>query len=84
VPPGFTEGSATLAELQAAGFHRDMPDAEADRPGKQPLSEFLVEEVEEWLKSEADNPSMTPAAVIALATAHQLRKVRDSLENATG
>lgn len=41
VPPGLTEDSATFAELQAAGFHEGW-DLGEDRPGQQPLDEFLI------------------------------------------
>ena len=40
-PEGFTIGDATVAALQAAGFHRNADPGE-DKPGQQPLSEMLV------------------------------------------
>ncbi len=42
VPPDFTEGSASYAELQAAGFGRELGLGK-DEPGQQPLDEMLVE-----------------------------------------
>jgi hypothetical protein len=42
IPPSFTEGSASHAELQAAGFHLGE-DLGKDEPGQQPLDEMLVE-----------------------------------------
>lgn len=48
-PRGLSHSSATLAELQAAGFHGgpDRPHG-ADRPGQQPLEEFLVDGTHEF------------------------------------
>jgi hypothetical protein len=40
VPSGFTEDTATQADLIAAGF--DRPDHGEDKPGQQPLSEMIV------------------------------------------
>jgi hypothetical protein len=42
IPAGFTEGSAPMDELRAAGFHRGTEPGE-DKAGQQPLSEMLVE-----------------------------------------
>jgi hypothetical protein len=42
VPTGFTEGSATHTELQAAGFYGGA-DLGTDKPGEQPLDEMLLE-----------------------------------------
>jgi hypothetical protein len=42
VPPDFTEGTATMAEMKAAGFHQGV-DLGADEPGQQPVNEMVIE-----------------------------------------
>jgi hypothetical protein len=40
IPDGFTKGSASLGEMQEAGFHRDM--SSERKPGTAPIAELLV------------------------------------------
>lgn len=73
-PPGYTAGWARMADLQAAGFHRDEK-YEERKPGSPPLDELLLVGLQEisadvasQVMAEALFPALRDADGVIVAT----------------